>query len=30
VPLFRGAGARGSLFIENERMGTLYLRFHLP
>jgi hypothetical protein len=30
VPLFKGAGARGSLFIENERMGTLYLRFHLP
>jgi hypothetical protein len=30
VPLFKGAGARGALFIENERMGTLYLRFHLP
>lgn len=28
VPLFKGEGARGGLFIENERMGTLYFRFH--
>jgi hypothetical protein len=28
VPLFKGARARGNLFIENERAGTLYLRFH--
>jgi len=27
VPFFKGAGARGSLFIENERAGTLFLRF---
>jgi hypothetical protein len=28
VPLFKGARARGELFIRNERVGTLYLRFH--
>jgi hypothetical protein len=28
MPIFKGVGARGSLFIENERAGTLYLRFH--
>jgi hypothetical protein len=28
IPLFKGARARGNLFIENERAGTLYLRFH--
>jgi hypothetical protein len=27
VPFFRGAGARGGLFIQNERAGTLFLRF---
>jgi len=27
VPFFKGARARGALFIENERVGTLYLRF---
>ena len=28
LPFFKGARARGNLFIENERAGTLYLRFH--
>ena len=28
IPFFKGASARGNLFIENERAGTLYLRFH--
>jgi hypothetical protein len=28
VPFFRGRRARGELFIENERVGTLYLRFY--
>ena len=28
LPLFKGAGERGGLFVENERMGTLYLRFY--
>jgi hypothetical protein len=28
VPFFKGASARGGLFIQNERIGTLYLRFH--
>ncbi len=28
VPFFEGAGARGGLFIENQRAGTLYLRFN--
>jgi hypothetical protein len=28
IPFFKGAGARGNLFIEHERAGTLYLRFH--
>jgi hypothetical protein len=27
VPFFKGARARGGLFIQNERVGTLYLRF---
>jgi len=27
VPLFKGMGARGGLFIENQRVGALYLRF---
>ena len=27
VTFFKGAQARGGLFIENERMGTLYLKF---
>jgi hypothetical protein len=29
VPLFRGRGPRGALFIENEPAGNLYLRFRL-
>jgi hypothetical protein len=28
VPFFRGARAKGALFMENKRMGILYLRFH--
>ena len=28
VPFFKGARARGGLFIQNERAGILYLRFH--
>lgn len=27
VPFFSGTRARGSMFIQNERVGTLYLRF---
>jgi hypothetical protein len=27
VVLFKGGRARGGLFIQNERVGTLYLRF---
>jgi len=27
VSFFKGTRARGGLFIQNERMGTLYLRF---
>ena len=27
MPLFAGARARGGLFIENEQIGTLFLRF---
>jgi hypothetical protein len=27
VPFFKGVAARGGLFIENERVGTLYIRF---
>lgn len=27
VPFFKGARARGGLFIQNERAGTLHLRF---
>lgn len=29
VPFFKGAGARGGLFIQNERVGALYLKFRL-
>ena len=28
VPFFKGGGARGGLYIENKRVGTLYLRFN--
>jgi hypothetical protein len=28
VSFFKGVRARGALLIENERVGTLYLRFH--
>lgn len=28
VPFFKGARARGGLFIENELVGTLYFRFN--
>ena len=28
VPFFKGAAAKGALFIQNDRAGTLYLRFH--
>jgi hypothetical protein len=28
IPLFKGARARGGLYIENQRVGILYLRFH--
>lgn len=28
ISFYRGARARGGLFIENERVGTLYLRFN--
>lgn len=27
LPIFRGERARGALFIQNERVGTLHLRF---
>jgi hypothetical protein len=30
LPFFKGTAPRGSLFIQNERVGTLYLRFHIP
>ena len=30
VPIFKGRGPKGGLFILNERMGYLYLRFDLP
>ena len=30
LPFFKGAAPRGGLFIQNERVGTLYLRFHIP
>jgi hypothetical protein len=30
VPFFKGARARGGLFVQNERVGALYLKFHLP
>lgn len=29
VPLYKGMGPRGALFIENQRVGALYLRFNL-
>jgi hypothetical protein len=28
VPFYKGVKARGALLIENELVGTLYLRFH--
>jgi hypothetical protein len=28
VPFFKGTRARGGLYVENQRVGTLYLRFH--
>jgi hypothetical protein len=28
VPFFKGTRARGGLYVENVREGTLYLRFH--
>jgi hypothetical protein len=28
VPIFKGMRSKGGLFIENERAGTLYLKFH--
>jgi hypothetical protein len=28
VPIFKGRGPKGGLFIQNERVGFLYLRFH--
>lgn len=30
VPFFKGARARGGLFVQNERAGALYLKFRLP
>ncbi len=30
VPFFKGVRARGGLFVQNERVGALYLKFHLP
>jgi hypothetical protein len=30
VPFFKGARARGGLFVQNERVGALYLKFRLP
>lgn len=30
VPLHRGTGPRGGLFVQNERVGALYLKFRLP
>lgn len=30
VPFFKGARARGGLFVQNERVGALYLKFYLP
>jgi hypothetical protein len=30
VPFFKGTRARGGLFVQNERVGALYLKFHLP
>jgi hypothetical protein len=27
VPIFKGSGSKGGLFIQNERVGFLYLRF---
>lgn len=28
VPLYKGMGPRGGLFIENQRVGALFLRFN--
>jgi len=28
VPIFKGRGPKGGMFIQNERVGYLYLRFH--
>ena len=30
VPIFKGMRGKGGLFIQNERTGILYLRFHFP
>jgi hypothetical protein len=29
VPLYKGMGPRGTLFIKNQRVGALYLRFNV-
>lgn len=29
IPLFKGEGSRGGLFIQNDPAGNLYLKFHL-
>jgi hypothetical protein len=29
VPIFKGMKARGSMIVENERVGSLHLKFHL-
>ena len=28
VPIFKGMRSKGGLFVENERAGTLYFKFH--
>lgn len=28
VPIFKGIGSRGNLFVQNEHVGFLFLRFH--
>lgn len=30
APLHKGMGPRGGLFVQNERVGVLYLKFRLP
>lgn len=30
LPIFKGAGAKGGLFVQNEPAGTLYLRLRFP